>query len=116
MNQHRVYRHEENIDIENERRESKNIQWSKRSATGHQYIDEMRATSCEPIHVVCGMMNRMESPEVGIGMEKAVRPILAQISYEKREEQLNKKWQILHPILQTTEIESPESLGNCGGD
>lgn len=116
MNQHGMDGHKQNINIKYQRRKPKYIQGRKRRTSGHKNIDEMRPASCQPIHVVRGMVYGMKSPEIRIRMEKTMRPILTEICDKKCHQQLHNKRQILHPFLQATEIHLSKRFGDGSSD
>ena len=84
MDQYRMDGHENNIRIKRDLGETEYVQGDKRHRACYKNIDKMGARTCQPIHMHRGMMHRMKAPEIRMGMEKAMRPILEEVSNQER--------------------------------
>ena len=62
MDQHCVDGYKNNVYIKNSRWKAKYIQWDKGHRPGEKYIHKMGAATGKPIHILCRMVDRVETP------------------------------------------------------
>ena len=57
-----MYGNKNDINIEHRCRKTQHIQRNKRHGAGEEYVDKVRAAAGQPVHILRGMMDRMEAP------------------------------------------------------
>ena len=98
---HRLDGHEHQIGHQGARREAQHEERHEGDGARHDHVDQMQARARQPVHRGARVVDRVEAPEPGHGVEGAVDAVLEEIRDRERREELERQRLRGDPGLET---------------